>query len=225
MSKKKVYMDDGFNPEFVETARFDGILEIPVLDPPREFVIPDRMIPLTKLKRSENHSEIVVPYVYDSEFSDILRNPDKYVDELSKHPAAASLDNSAYVDSPLEVQIANVYRSRAIGHHLQKRGVNIIPNVRWGDERSYTTCVLPEKFAFLGLPKHSILSVGTYGACKTREEKFHLRNGFIAMLDELEPECVLIYGAMPKDVFFDLYDRTNFIQYSDWTSTKKRRAK
>jgi len=25
--------------------------------------------------------------------------------------------------------------------------------VRWGDERSYTTRKLPEKFAFLGLPK------------------------------------------------------------------------
>ena len=102
-------------------------------------------------------------------------------------------------------------------------GMYVIPNVRWGDERSYTTCVLPEKFAFLGLPKHSIVCIGTYGACKTKEEKFHMRHGLIAMLEELCPETVLVYGAMPDEIFHDLYDKTTFVQYPDWTSSKKRR--
>lgn len=133
----------------------------------------------------------------------------------------ATLDNSLYVDSPLTVQIANTYRSRAIGHYYQSRGYYVIPNVRWGDERSYTTCELPEKFAFLGLPKNSIVSIGTYGCCKSAEKQRQLRNGLIAMLNELEPEIVLVYGAMPDKVFKGLMDRTRFINYPDWTSVVK----
>lgn len=223
MSKKKIIIDDGFNPEFVETAMFDGFLEMPCIERPKEIIIPEKVIPLTELNQSENYQEMIIPYVYDTEFGDILRNPGAYVERFSKFLGMTALDNSLYIDSPLLVQMANVYRSRAIGYYFQKKGLYVVPNIRWGDERSYTTEVLPEKFAFLGVPKHSIVSVGTYGACKTREEKYHMRHGMIAMLDELQPEVVLIYGAMPEDIFFDLHGRTQFVQYNDWTSLRKRR--
>ena len=58
-------------------------------------------------------------------------------------------------------EIANTYMNRAIGQYLQQQGIYVIPNVRWCDERSYTTCELIEKFAFFGLQKHSIVSIGT----------------------------------------------------------------
>ena len=225
MPKNKIIIDDGFNPEFVETAMFDGILEMPCIEKPGQIIIPDILMPLNKIKQSLDYSEFIVPYVYDNEFGDILRYPEKYVESFSRFLGMTSLDNSVYIDSPLLVQMANVYRSRAIGYYFQKKGLYVIPNVRWGDERSYTTCVLPEKFAFLGLPKHSILSIGTYGACQTTEEKYPMRQGLISLLDELEPEVVLVYGAMPDTVFHDLYARTRFIQYPDWTSFKKGRVK
>lgn len=111
--------------------------------------------------------------------------------------------------------------NRAIGYRLQQQGLYVIPNVRWGDERSYTTDVLPEKFAFLGLPKHSIVAIGTYGCSKRRLERHHLRAGLIAMLDELAPEIVLVYGAMPDAIFGDLTARTRFINYPDWIKLRK----
>ena len=95
------------------------------------------------------------------------------------------------------MQILNVYRNRAIGHSLQKQGAYVITNVRWGDERSYTTDVLPEKFAFLGAPKNSVVSVGTYGCVQSKENKYYFREGLEAILDELTPEVVLVYGSMP----------------------------
>lgn len=221
--RAKINMDDGFNPELVETAFFDGILEMPRIEKPKRIIIPEKLIPINKLSQSQNHSEVVVPYVEDCEFGDIVKNPQKYVEMLAAFPAVVSLDNSVYTDSPLIVQMANVYRSRANAYYFQSHGLNMYPNVRWGDERSYTTCVLPECFAFLGLPKHSIVSIGTYGASKTREEKYHMRHGLIAMLDYLEPEIVLVYGAMPDSIFHGLYDKTRFIQYPDWISSKRRR--
>jgi len=37
-----------------------------------------------------------------------------------------------------------MYRNRAVGYWLQSNGIDIVPNVRWSDERSYS-------FAFEGL--------------------------------------------------------------------------
>ena len=219
----KIIIDDGFNPEFVETAFFDGILEIPIIEAPKKIVIPSAVIPFSLRGRSTNFSEFPVFYEYDINFADILRNPSPFVEELKCFPGIVTLDNSLYIDSPLTVQIANVYRSRAIGHYFQKKGFYVIPNVRWGDERSFTTCVLPEKFAFLGLPKHSIVSIGTYGCSKSKEEKIMFKNGLIAMLEELQPEVVLVYGSMPKDIFSGLENSTMLVNYPDWTSSVKRR--
>ena len=217
-------IDDGFNAEFVETAIFDGILEMPVINKPSEIIIPKGIIPFSKRDYSINYNEFIGFYEYDIRFADVLRNPEKYYDIIKYFPGLITLDCSVYVDAPLTSQIANVYRSRAIGHYYQSKGIYVIPNVRWGDERSYTTCELPEKFVFLGLPKNSIVSIGTYGCCKTNEEKKHLRNGLISMLDELKPLVVLVYGAMPKDVFEGLNGRTKFVQYPNWTSLKKKRG-
>ncbi len=124
---------------------------------------------------------------------------------------------------PLCLQIANIYMNRAIGHHLQQQGLYVVPNIRWGDERTYTTSVLPEKVAFLGVEKHSIVSIGTYGCVRGEENRHHFRNGLIAMLDELEPEIVLVYGSMPKGIFQELETRTRFVQYPDWITSMKRR--
>ena len=42
------------------------------------------------------------------------------------------------------------------------------------------------------------------------------------MLDEIEPRCVIVYGSMSPKVFDDFKNRTTFIQFDDWTTTRKR---
>ena len=72
--------------------------------------------------------------------------------------------------------------------------------------------------AFLGIEKHSIVAVGTYGCSRTRDDKYHLQAGLEAMLEILEPVVVLVYGAMPKSVFADYYNMTKFVHYPDWNT-------
>ena len=38
------------------------------------------------------------------------------------------------------------------------------------------------------------------------------------MLETLEPETVLVYGAMPDEIFDDYMHCTEFIKYPDWTT-------
>ncbi len=218
---KQIVIDDGFSAHLVETAFFDGIFEIPFIEKPEKIVIPNGLVPFTSRKSDKNHENFVCFYEHDIKFRDFILSPDDYLEELSAFPGIISPDCSLYIDMPLCLQITNVYINRAHGHYLQEKGHYVIPNVRWGDERTYTTVKLPEKVAFLGLPKHSIYCIGTYGCIKSKEDKRYFREGLIAMLDELEPEVVLVYGAMPKEIFGGLENRTQFINYPDWISLKK----
>ena len=216
--------DEGFSLELVETAFFDGVLEIPKINSPKEIIIPTSMIPYSKRNYSKNFSDCLVFYEHDQNFAEVIRNPKDFVDDILRFPAVVTPDNSLYRDAPLITQIANTFRNRAIGHVLQEAGAYVITNVRWSDERSYTTKVLPEKFAFLGAPKNSIVSIGTYGCISGKENKHYFREGLEAMLDELKPQVVLVYGSMPKKIFDGIKSKTNFINYPDWISKVRKKV-
>lgn len=224
MSKKQINLaDEGFRVSLIETANFTGDLEIPCIEAPDEIVIPKGMIPFSVRNRSVNNDDFVCFYEYDTKFREIITNTEEYIDDLKQFPGIITPDCSLYLDAPLCVQIADIYLNRAVGHYLQKNGIYVIPNVRWGDERTYTTEIFNDKVAFLGLPKHSVVSIGTYGQIKSAESKRYFREGLIAMIDELEPELVLVYGSMPDSVFHDLDKRTQFVNYLDWTTRMKQK--
>lgn len=221
---QKNIIDDGFRADLVKDAYFAGTLEIPIIERPDEIIIPQLLVPFTRRKSCDKNGSFLCFYEHDRRFKSVLTDTEKYIDEIREFSCVISPDCSLYWDMPLNLQIVNIYMNRAIAFFLQSKGIYVIPNVRWGDERTFTTDVLPEKVAFLGLPKHSIVSVGTYGCVKSEEEQAMFRKGLIAMLDELEPQIVLVYGAMPDYIFHDLKNKTKFIQYPDWTSYKKRGA-
>lgn len=217
----KLEYGDGFNYQWVTSALMDGILEIPLIKRQDHLVIPERLVPFSCRNRDNGLESLICFYEDDKRFADFILYPDKYIGDLKKFTGVISVDASLYVDMPLCLQIADVYLNRALGHYLQEQGMYVIPNIRWGDERTFTTCALPEKVAFLGVEKHSIVSIGTYGQIKRNEEKQLFRDGLEAMLDELEPEVVLVYGPMPEKIFQGLKDRTRFVPYPDWITLKK----
>ena len=139
----KNIIDDGFNAELVSKAFFDGLLEIPIIEKPKEIIIPSGLIPFTQMKRSDTKSEAVHFYEHDKRFSEVLTCTKELLPELSKFSAVISPDCSLYRDMPLCLQIANTYMNRAVGHYLQSQGLYVIPNIRWGDERSCTTVDMP----------------------------------------------------------------------------------
>ena len=150
------------------------------------------------------------------DFADVLRAPKDYIEDFSRFRMMISPDCSLYRDAPLSVQLTNVYRNRAIGSYYQRHGINMIPQVRWGNEYTYTTKYFPDKIAFLGVEKHSIAAIGTYGCIQTRMDKYYFSAGLDAMMETLEPKVVLVYGNMPKSIFEKYEKYTNFHQFLDW---------
>lgn len=214
-------VDEGFRVSLVETAFFDGKFEIPHINAPDKIIIPSGMVPFSIRERSQDKNDFVCFYEHDINFRDILIRTEEYVDELKQYPGIITPDCSLYIDAPLCVQIADIYLNRAVGHYLQKQGLYVIPNIRWGDERTYKEEFLGEKVAFQGVDKHSIVSVGTYGQIQTAESKRYFKEGLAEMIKELEPEVVLVYGSMPDIIFADFKDATRFVPYSDWTTRMK----
>lgn len=223
MTKKETLVDEGFRISLVKTAFFDGKFEIPHIDAPEDIVIPDRLVPFSQRKRSIDKKDFVCFYEHDINFRAILTDTADYVNELKRYAGVISPDCSLYLDAPLCVQIASIYLNRAVGYYLRNQGIYVVPNIRWGDERTYTDELLGEKVAFQGVDKHSIVSIGTYGQIKSAESKRYFREGLIAMLAELEPEVVLVYGAMPNSIFCGLENKTEFVQYTDWIKLMKQK--
>ena len=215
--KRKAIMDDGCNPELVAGARFEGLFDIPVIEKPERIDIPSAIVPFSERNKVTDYNTAVGFYEMDVKFSEVLIDPEKYVEDFRRFKAMISPDCSLYRDAPLSVQIINVYRNRAIGNYYQRRGVYVIPQIRWGTEATYTTKILPEAIAFSGVEKHSIVAIGTYGCIQHKEDKYHFKAGLEAMLINLEPQIVLVYGPMPKAVFDDYLHNTRFVHFDDWT--------
>ncbi len=170
--RRKAVIDDGMNPELVYGARFDGNLEIPFIEMDDNIQIPKRLVPLSRISDYED-GDAVCFYEHDIKFSDILINPQKYLDAF-KGKTIISPDCSLYRNAPLAVQIANVYKSRALGSYFQRNGVQVIPNVRWGGKWTFTNEILPEQVAFLGIEHGSMVSIAPTDAAKDKTIKTFL---------------------------------------------------
>lgn len=77
---------------------------------------------------------------------------------------------------------------------LQKNGIEVIPNVRFGDERTFSFC-------FDGIEKNKTVSVGTHGCIKRKEDKLFFKVGLALMVQKLSPKTIIVYGATPDDIF------------------------
>lgn len=216
---------DGFNSKLIETAFFEGILEIPILKAPNEIILPSVAVPFSKRKNLQKDDEMLVFYEQDPEFRDFVSVPQNFMDELKNVKILSTPDCSLYRDMPLWEQLANIGVSRSVGYYLQQQGKYVIPNARWGDERTYTKTVFDCIPAFSGIPKNSIVSVGTYGCSKSKEDKYFLEAGLEAMLTELTPRVVVVYGSYNPKIFGKYEHYTHFRHLPDWTTYVHNRKK
>lgn len=188
---RQTSLTDPFNSFLVRGASFEGELEIPKLKPCKQ--LPSSLVPFSKIKRVQDFSHWVHFYEYDLHFESIWSKAKTYTNQLKKFQGIITPDFSVYQDLPLVHQYFNIYRSRAIGHHLQAQGINVIPNIRFGDERTF-------RISCLGIPSNSTIAFGSLGSLKSK----YFRNSFFRGVDyackALRPQTVIIYGGAPSQL-------------------------
>jgi len=142
----------------------------------------------------ENHGEHIAHFYYDDyKFINAWREPEKYLAKLKTFKAVISPDFSLYTDFPRALQILSCYRRQWCGAFWQSQGIDVIPDVVWGDKESFQYC-------FDGIPKHSTVAVSSVGVKLDKEwnnDKGDMfKAGYDEMMNRLEPTTVLFYGDM-----------------------------
>lgn len=184
--------NDIFRSFLVKNATYDGEQEIPFVH--TSNLLPEKVVAFSKAISSKDRNQWIVFYEYDWKFECLWTNPTRYLPIIKRFQGIISPDYSLYYDMPLCMQVWNTYRGRALAHWLQENGVEVIPNVRWGDERTFET-------ACLGVESGKTIAVGTHGCIKTVEGKKMFIAGFDYVINRLKPKTVLVYGRMPDKIF------------------------
>lgn len=205
---------DVFNAFLVSQASYAGVYEFPRLRP--TYDIPKRLISFSKALSCRDYKQWVHFYEDDYLFERLWRNPEKYVGILKKYEGVILPDFSLYRDMPFAMQIWNIYRSRAIGHWLQNNGVKVIPNIRYGDYRSFSICCD-------GIAKYGVIAIGTHGNIKNKVDREILLSGFDFVIRKLKPSAVIVYGSAPEKYFRKyLEDGIKIISFeSDFSISRK----
>jgi hypothetical protein len=187
MFKKPV--KDIFGLWLIEQAHFSGKYEMPRLHGCPE--IPAALVPFSRCaSEAVPGGKTIHFYEFDEKFVGCLGDKNKLTRKLEVFRQFQSVilpDFSVYIDMPLAMQIFQVYKSRAVGAFLEQNGIKIIPNVRWGDERTY-------EFAFDGICSGGVVAVGVQGGCSDRKNRFYFERGFEVMIQIIRPRTILCYG-------------------------------
>ena len=185
---------DVFHSFLVEHADYDGYFELPIIRTSDKT--PNKVVTFSKAmcKTWKDFDCWVVFYEHDKNFERLWNNPKKYLDKLKKFKGVISPDFSLYRNMPLVMQLWNTYRGRALAVWLQNNGIEVIPNVRFGDERTFSFC-------FDGVEENKTVAVSTHGCIKRKEDKIFFQIGLARMVQRLSPKTIIVYGRAPDSIF------------------------
>lgn len=157
---------------------------------------PDKAVPFHEAANEKDKSQWVHFYIDDYRFEKLWSNPKQYLNFLKQFGGVITPDYSLYSELPLAVQIWNAYRNRVLAYWLQINGVNIVPNISWGDEWTYD-------FAFEGLVQGGTVAVSTNGCIQDKLERHYFKQGLDEMVRVLKPETIINYSSTPDEIFGD----------------------
>lgn len=152
----------------------------------------DKMLRFMDWKEVKDPENYIAHFFYDDyKFINAWREPEKYIEKLKMFKAVMSPNFSVYTDFPRALQILACYRRQWCGAFWNDNGIDVIPNVVWGDKDSYEYC-------FDGIPKHSTVVISTLGKkidpmWNGTEGNLFL-DGYNEMMKRLEPTAILAYG-------------------------------
>ena len=218
MLKCKLNSSNTFRSFLVENADYEGFFELPKIK--TSNLIPKKLVPFSRaMSQKWNDFDCwVMFYEHDIKFERFWNNPKRYLTKLKKFNGVISPDFSLYRNMPLCMQMWNTYRGRALATWLQDNAVEIIPNVRFNDERTY-------KFCFDGIEKFKTVAVGAHGCIKNQIDRAYFVKGLAQLVIRLHPKTIIVYGAAPDDTFKKYKDMgINIVPFESEFSMSRRQV-
>jgi hypothetical protein len=208
---------DVWKAEMLRWCDFEGEFEMPAI--PACNTVPTRLTAFSDAKKCNGDDSFIHFFQDDYKYERVWEKPKRYLSLIKAYKGAIAPDFSLYREMPLVEQMHNVFKSRSIAYWWAKKGVTVIPNVRWGDKRTFDFC-------FDGLPKDSVVAVGTHGSIKRTDDKSYFFDGLMEMLDRIEPRKIVVYGSLGNKLFLPLFfSNIEIIQFeSDFSYSHSRKA-
>ena len=166
-----------------------GPWEMPTLEP--VDALPPDFISFNFCKSATDFTPGVHFCIDDYQFERVWNSPEQYLELLRKFDCVVCPDFSVYMDMPLPMKLWNLYRSRALGHWWQQRGITVIPNVTWSGEDSFTYCLE-------GCPQGGTIFISTVGVTRNKESAEIVRKGTAQAIETIQPSRILMLGKPPK---------------------------
>jgi len=157
-------------------------------------ILPRKLQSFSKSLMKPDFDAWVHFYEDDYKFSRFRRNPEKYIEHLSKFQGVITPDASIGWCDPENIQRQNAKFNAECANLFRSYGINYIRNVRYGDAHSYDFC-------FEDVPYNSILAIGTHGALRRSDFRLVLQAGLDELCCQKHPHTLLIYGHAPKNIF------------------------
>lgn len=189
MSKSRIEKLDSrknFKLNLIDGAELVGKYGLPKIKACRST--PRNLIPFNAAKSEHSpENKWIHFFIDDYQFERIWNVPEKYLSILKRFEGVIATDFSMLDNMPVAQRIWNCYRNRALSYWMQNKGVNIVPTVEWALYDELEWCLD-------GLPKQSMLAIGTYGSNKNHLSRYGLIKGVERICKELEPTGILFYG-------------------------------
>jgi hypothetical protein len=171
----------------------DDEIPFPVVDSVQEIDTTSGMVAFSKCRGVNSFPKIVHFYEPDSNFAQVLHNPNRYVDLLKSHRAVVGPDFSQKIGYTPFVCFENSWWNKALSAYWQSMGVVVIPNVTWSKPDSF-------RYAFKGLPRNSVIAINCTGILSSHASMYFWRKGYDEAIRVLNPKLILRYGdKMPGE--------------------------
>lgn len=206
-NKTKRNKEDVFGAYLLDGAEYDieSGWDIPYVDTPTELALPTKLVGYQKSNQCVERSMAYLhfyhkDYVFDGRmgiwyalvFNSFFKKGFK-LSKLDGYRAIITPDFSMYYDMPIIMQMWNLLRSRIVGFYLAKLGYNVVVNVRWTDEKSYSYC-------FAGLRQNDIVAVSTLGCLRSNADKQLFMPGLEELINRIHPKTIVIYGSLNDEI-------------------------
>lgn len=207
----RVGSKDIWNAFMLRNTEFDEKTDIPIcktnnIEIPTGLIAYDDAKHYYKeiVKKDPNFKENVYVHFYiddqkfDGKESGVWQNPYSALEIISHFAGAITPDYSTFADFPDPIKRYNTYRMRAFGAWLSNNGVNVINNVRWGTEETWEYC-------FSGIPKNSIVAIGTVGSgLHILENRPLFETGINLLKKTVCPSIIIVYGSSNYKAFDEI---------------------
>ena len=165
-----------------------GDYAVPRIEP--TDLVPKKLIVFSEAIRMKVPDEEAWVHFYedDVKFERIWQEPEKYLKILKRFSGIIAPDASLYENMVEADKIENTRRNYLFGAWAQRKGLNVIANVRLSGIESVG-------YALAGTPQHSVLAVSINGSVRDKRSRARTVQELRVICNAQQPTGLVVYGS------------------------------